>query len=57
MKLENIVRQKILNLNFSIKGGIKRVLKTKKKYRWSWNIRDYIVDNLHSKWIMHDNCK
>ena len=57
MKLENIVRQKILNLNFSIKDGIKRVLKTKKKYRWSWNIKDYIVHKLHSKWIMHDNCK
>ena len=31
MKLENIMRVKTLNLNFSIKDGVKRVSKTKKK--------------------------
>ena len=31
MKLENIMRAEILNLNFSIKDGVKIVSKTKKK--------------------------
>ena len=35
MKLENIVRVDILNLNFGIKDGVKSVSKTKKKNRLS----------------------
>ena len=34
-KLGNIMRVEILTLNFSVKDGLKTVLKTKIKYRWS----------------------
>ena len=42
MKLGNITRVEILNLNFSIKGGLKVVSKTKTKNCWST-----IVQELH----------
>ena len=35
MKLENILRVEMLNLNFSIKDGLKIVSKTKTKNCWS----------------------
>ena len=48
MKLENIMRVEILNLNFNIKDSIKSVSKTKKKNCWSLNIKDYIVHKLRN---------
>lgn len=56
MKLENIMRVEILNLNFNIKDSIKSVSKTKKKNCWSLNIKDYIVHKLY-KWRIHKNGK
>ena len=56
MKLENIMRVEILNLNFNIKDSIKSVSKTKKKNCWSLNIEDYIVHKLY-KWRIHKNGK
>ena len=55
MKLEHSMRVEILNLNCSIKDGLKIVSKIKKVVGLRY-VRVYIVQKFHSEFRIHKNC-
>ena len=57
MKLENIMRVEILNLNFSIKDRVISVSKTQKKNCLTSIYIELHGAKLHSKCRIHKNCR